>query len=68
MRLLLAVSAWRLVRRLAAPAIAIALATLLLRGPSFACRPERYAVGAVEHVFRPLERDVRQAFGKVVGP
>ena len=67
-RLLLAISAWRLVRRLAPPAILIAVALPLLHRPSFARRQERHTVGAVEHVVQPLERDLQQAFGKAFRP
>jgi hypothetical protein len=68
MSLLAAVFAWRLLRRLAAPAIFIALAILLLHTASFGRRQERHVVGAVERVLRPLKHDVQQALGKAVGP
>ena len=67
-RLVPAVVAWRLVRRLAAPAIIIALAVLLLHSGSLARRQERRAVRAVERVIRPVKHDLRQALGKLVGP
>jgi hypothetical protein len=68
MRLLLAVFAWRPVRRFAAPAIIIALAMLLLRSGSFARQQEQHAVGAVERVVRPAKHDLQQALGKVFCP
>jgi hypothetical protein len=66
--LVLPVVAWRLVRRLAAPAIIIALAILLLHSGSLARRQERRAVGAVERVIRPVKHDLQQALGKLIGP
>ena len=68
MRLLLAVCAWRLVRRLAVPAITIALAMLLVHSGSFARQDRRHAVGAVARVLRPLKHDLQQALGKAFHP
>jgi hypothetical protein len=62
-RLLLAVVAWRLVRRLAAPAIVIALAVVLLHSGSFARHQGRNAQGVVERVVRPIEHDLQHALG-----
>ena len=58
--LLLAVVAWRFVRRLAAAAIIIALAALALRSGSFAHHASRDA-GAVERVVRPIEHALGRA-------
>lgn len=68
MRLLLAVCAWRLLRRLATPAALIALAMLLTHSGSFARREGRHAVGAVERVVRPVKRDLQQVLGNVLRP
>ena len=66
MRLVLAVVAWRVVRRLAVPAIVAALAMLLVHGGSFARRERRHAVGAVDRVVQPIEHDLRHALGRAV--
>jgi len=68
MRLLLAVITWRIVRRLAVPAILVALATLLLHSGTFVRQERRHAVGTVARVLRPLKHDVQQALGRVLGP
>ena len=68
MRLLLAVVVWRLVRRIAGPAIVIALAMLLLHGGSFARHERRHAVGAVERVVQPIELDLQHALGRALRP
>jgi hypothetical protein len=67
-RLLLAVVAWRLVRRLAAPAIVIALAMVLLHSGSFARHHRRNALGVVERVARPIEHDLQHALGTAFRP
>jgi hypothetical protein len=64
-RLVLAVMAWRLVLRLAAPAIIIALVMLLLHGGAPASHDGRHAVGAVQRVVQPIEHDLRRTLGKV---
>jgi hypothetical protein len=63
-RLLLAVVAWRLVRRLAATAIVIALAMVLVHSGSFARHDGRHTVGAVERVVQPMEHDLQHALGR----
>jgi hypothetical protein len=64
-RLLLAVFAWRLVRRVAAPAIVIAFAVLLLHSGSRARHDRRHPViGAVERIVQPIEHDLQHAFGR----
>jgi hypothetical protein len=68
MRLVLAVVAWRLVRRLAAPAIVVALAMLLLHSGSFARPERRHVVGAVERVVQPIEHDLQHALGRAFTP
>ena len=68
MRLLLAIFAWRLLRRLAAPAILIALTILLIHNASFARPHEQHAGGAVERVVRPLKHDLQHALGKALHP
>jgi len=65
-RLLRAVVAWRLVRRLAGPAIVIALAMVLLHSGPFARHDGRHTVGAVERVVQPLERDLQNALGRAL--
>ena len=65
-RMLLAVCAWRLVRRIAAPAILIAVALLLLHNVS-ARQDRRHALGAVERVVRPVNHDLQQALRQVFG-
>ena len=67
-RLVLAVFAWRLLRRLAVPAIVIALAMLLLHSGSFVRPDRRHAVGVVERVVRPIEDDVQHALGRAFQP
>ena len=67
-RLLLAVLAWRLVRRLAAPAIAIALAMLLLHSGPFARHDGPQTLGAVERVVQPIEHDLQHALGRAFRP
>lgn len=62
-RLLTALLACRLARRLAAPAIVIALAMLLLHTGSVAHRG-RHTVGAFERVVHPIERDLQHALGE----
>ena len=61
MRLLLAVFAWRLVRRLAGPAIVIAFAMLLLHSGSRARHDRRHPAGAVERVVQPIEHYLHNA-------
>lgn len=63
MRLVLVVVAWRLIRRFAAPAIVIALASLLLDSSSFARHDGRHAVGAVERVVQPIEHELGHSIG-----
>ena len=65
-RLLLAVFAWRLVRRLAAPAIVIAFGVLLLHSGSRARHDRRHPVGAVERIVQPIEHDVQHALGRAL--
>jgi hypothetical protein len=67
-RLVLALLAWRLARRLAVPAIVIALAMLLLHSGPFASHGRRHAVGAVERVVQPIELDLQHALGRVFQP
>ena len=66
-RLLLAVLTWRLARRLAAPAIVVALAMLLLHSGSFARHERRHAVGAVERLVQPIEHGLQHALGRRSG-
>jgi hypothetical protein len=61
MRLLLAVVAWRLVRRLAVSAIVIVLGMLLLHSNSFARHDRRPALAAVMHMVQPIEHDLQHA-------
>jgi hypothetical protein len=68
MGLVLAVVAWRLVRRLAAPAIVIALAMLLLHSESFPRHVARHTVGAVERVVQPVEHDLQHALRRAFRP
>lgn len=63
-RLVLAVVAWRLVRRLIAPAIVIALAMLLLHSGTSARHRGRNAIGVVERIVQPIEPDLQHALGK----
>jgi hypothetical protein len=67
-RLLLAVVAWRLTRRLAAPAIAIALATLLLHSGTFAHHDEPQTLRAVERVVQPIKHDLQHALRRALRP
>ncbi len=60
-RLALAIVAWRLVRRLIAPAIVIALAMLLLHSGASARHHGRNAVGVVERIVRPIEPGLQHA-------
>jgi hypothetical protein len=63
-RLVLAVVAWHLLRRLIAPAIVIALAMLLLHSGTSVRHPGRNAVGVVERIVRAIEPDLRHALTK----
>jgi len=65
-RLLLALLAWRLARRLAAPTIAIALAMLLLHSGPSGRHDRRHPGGAVEHIARPIEHDLQNAIGNAL--
>jgi hypothetical protein len=67
-RLLLALLAWRLARRLAAPAIVIALAMLLLHSGSFARHDGRQTVGAVARLVQPIEHDLKRVLGRGFRP
>ena len=67
-RLLLALLAWRLARRLAAPVIVIALAMLLLHSESFPHRLGRRTVGAVERVLQPVKHDLQHALRRAFRP
>lgn len=63
MRLVLVVGAWRLICRLAAPAIVIALATLLLGSRSFARHDERHVPDAVERVVQRIDHELGPTIG-----
>ena len=67
-RLLLAVMAWRMVRRLAAPALVIAVGMLLLHSGSFARHDGPQTLGAVERVVQPIEHDLQHALGRALRP
>ena len=67
-RLLIAVLTWRLARRLAAPAIVIALAMLLLHSGSFARHDRPQTLGAAERVVQPIEHDLQHALGRALRP
>jgi hypothetical protein len=64
-RLLLAVVAWRLMRRIAGPAIVIALAMMLLHSGPSGRDDRRHPAGAVERS-RPIERDLQHAIGNAL--
>ncbi|MGI8559627.1 MAG: hypothetical protein ACR2ND_15220 [Solirubrobacteraceae bacterium] len=68
MGLLLAVVAWRLFRRLAGPAIVIALAMLLLHSESARRHVGRHTVGAVERVVQPIEHDPQHTLRRAFRP
>ena len=65
-RLLLAVVAWRLVRRLVAPAIVIALGMLLLHSGSSARHNGRPTLRTVEQLVQPIEYDLQHALGRAL--
>jgi hypothetical protein len=67
-RLLLAVVALRLVRRLAAKAIAIALAILPFHSGSFAHHDGPQTLGAVERVVHPIGHDLQPALEGALRP
>ena len=67
-RLLLAVVAWRLARQLAAPAIAIALAMLLLHSRPFARHDRPQTLRAAERVVQPIEHELQHALGRALRP
>lgn len=65
-RLLLAVVAWRLMRRIAGPAIVIALAMMLLHSGPSGRHDRRHPAGAVERIARPIEHDLQHAIGNAL--
>jgi hypothetical protein len=67
-RLRLAVMTWRMVRRLAAPALVIAVAMLLLHSGSFARHDGPQTLGAVERVVQPIEHDLQHALRRALRP
>jgi hypothetical protein len=67
-RLLIAVFAWRLAPRLAAPTIAIATAMLLLHSGSFARHDGPQTLGAVERAVQPIEHDLQHALRRALRP
>lgn len=67
---LLAVLAWRILRRLALFAIVAAVAILVLHGISSASLHHRghHPQASIERVLRSVEHDIQQAIGGVVSP
>ena len=63
-RLLVAFLTWRLARRLAPPAIVLALAMLLLHSGSFARHETRHTGGAVERLVQPIEHGLQRELAR----
>ena len=63
-RLLTAFLTWRLARRLAGPAIVVALAMLLLHTGYFAPHERRHTRGAAERLVQPIEHGLQGALGR----